>query len=568
MLPGTYFYHERQQGQLCRMHAVNNALGYRAYEPDLWKSRLMDLGQALGQGNALVHDDMMFFGGFLPISIMVEQKEDDWVTMAFGGTALKNVLDHCSMTEILDTSIRRMIIYQTSHTWALRGDVDARWFNLDSQQAHPHLFAESDTQLFSHGIFRNLIDTANTGTGGIIFIATLQHALKRWIPAVTLAGYVDVASRIRKRINFVATQHLNTAQANHNHTHVSRSPAVSRSPSVPTTTPSVAQFMNLTNPTQPKIRVLGKASVVVGANKPPKFMKPLKRSPEVPGTDLSDPLTVVNMVKLVAGTMAQPTPSKISFSLPKFVRPQLRRVATQQHEPTPAALPSPEPEPEFEIEPEHEPEPEPEPEPEEEHQLRAAHQLSIKEQIDARGKMLGYAYEDDPVKPSEWATKHQQVWEQKRHGKAGLVPGHMPDLQKLRERIAQKEETPPPVPPVPPAPASHSTPAPASHSTSITHPAKPKNTQQIVIVQRNAKGGFDEVGAIEIEKPMSITPKNPNLNPAIPMPAFPPGLRHHPPPPPPPPPPRPSRPSQPPPAQKLPRRVVHSAKRGRAFGRR
>lgn len=298
MLPGTYFYHERQQGQLCRMHAVNNALGYRAYDPAEWETRLLDLGQALGQGGALVHDDMMFYGGFLPISIMVEHKQDDWVTMAFGGSALKMLLERSSLTELLDTSIRRMIIYQSSHTWAMRGDVDARWFNLDSQQAQPHMFAESDTQLLAHGLMRTLVDTAATGTGGIIFIASLPHALKHWIPTVTLAGYVDVAARIRKRMNVAAAKHLNHAQSQ---------PQLP--PPSPNPTRSVARFMNVTEPVvRQKIRVLGKAPVEIstGLRHPPRFMQPRPRAP----SPAADPLTVINMAKLVAAASGPPAASE------------------------------------------------------------------------------------------------------------------------------------------------------------------------------------------------------------------------------------------------------------------
>jgi hypothetical protein len=468
MLPGTYFYHERQQGQLCRMHAVNNALGYRAYDPDEWKTRLLDLGQALGQGGALVHDDMMFYGGFLPISIMVEQKQDDWVTMAFGGSALKILLERSSLSELLDTSIRRMIIYQTSHTWAMRGDVDARWFNLDSQQAQPHMFAESDTQLFAHGLMRTLVDTAATGTGGIIFIASLQHALKHWISTVTLAGYVDVAARIRKRMNVVAAKHLNHAQSQPQPQPLPpQLPSPQLPPPSPNPTRSVARFMNVSEPVvRQKIRILGKAPVEISTRQshPPRFMQPRPRT-QSPAANLSDPLTVINMAKLVATATRVtpppiPQPTSITFSLPKFT-PAVARKQDNEVRVSLTTFSVPESEPtDDEIVPEC-PSPDMQPTVVDQPDPPRPPAMSLMDHIVAKGKMLGYAYEEDPIKPSPWATKHQQAWEEKRNGKAGLLPGHIPDLQKLRERLKESQGSPTTTDTAP-APAASKAPAPAA----------------------------------------------------------------------------------------------------------
>ncbi len=194
-------FHERQQGHLCRMHAVNNALGFRAFDCDSWVLGLKQVGKRLGQGEAFVHDDAMLDGALLPSSILLEGKSSGKLcTMAFGGTALAEVLRLIGSGTLIDPRLRAVIVYNGSHTWALRGTNSGRWYNLDSHNAYPHHIADSDDEMLERTLLALLRNrSTHYGLAGCVFISTRTHAVSQWVPHL-LHAHIHNAREIAARI--------------------------------------------------------------------------------------------------------------------------------------------------------------------------------------------------------------------------------------------------------------------------------------------------------------------------------------------------------------------------------
>jgi hypothetical protein len=205
MLPGTYFYHEKNRGGgLCRMHTVNNALGEKYFVPESWGKTMRELGAKAGYEDVWVTDDPMLDGWAMPIGLALEYAQPEWLTLAVSGPALHRILKNATIREIMDTSLRRIIVYHHSHTWACRGDVDGRWFNLDSDQANTTLMATDDRNLFESSAFSNGVRSLHGGSG-IIFVATIRFAIQQWIPMASVVGLPGLDKRIRNTIVAIAT---------------------------------------------------------------------------------------------------------------------------------------------------------------------------------------------------------------------------------------------------------------------------------------------------------------------------------------------------------------------------
>jgi hypothetical protein len=164
------FYHEHQQGGLCRMHAVNIALGRRQYDQGSWRYTLTRHDPAWETA------DIFLEGMLMPMAFMIELAQSDWITWVVPGHLLRNdtLAQAQSRRDLVDPTLRRMIVFSQSHTWCCRGTAEATWYNLDSAGHSLQPTAHSDEQIVSYAANHT----------GAVFVATKEHVRRVWVPLV------------------------------------------------------------------------------------------------------------------------------------------------------------------------------------------------------------------------------------------------------------------------------------------------------------------------------------------------------------------------------------------------
>jgi len=176
-------YHERgtKGDELCRMHAVNNVLGEPAYPmPIDWNDTMDVLGARYGHGGAWTKIDTLEDGCVMPLGLAVEIKRPWWISLAVGGEMLAALLRlPDAHTRLIDPSLRRIIMYSFTHTWACRGCPDQTWWILDPDLKEPHPFAASDALVLANTRVTQAAEHGHGGAG-VIFFATHEFALRHW----------------------------------------------------------------------------------------------------------------------------------------------------------------------------------------------------------------------------------------------------------------------------------------------------------------------------------------------------------------------------------------------------
>lgn len=169
-------YYEHQQGNLCRMHAINIALGERRLTPATWHARAVAVGRALKCPDAAMWPevDMMRDGLTMPLAQILEAERHTWVTLTLAHTTLRDLDDP---TFLVDPSVPTIVAFNSSHTWACRFDGKV-WHNLDSARRFvmPHLRQPEAILDYAR--------SGATGGGGCVFIAGHAHARAAWLPAL------------------------------------------------------------------------------------------------------------------------------------------------------------------------------------------------------------------------------------------------------------------------------------------------------------------------------------------------------------------------------------------------
>lgn len=163
---GSSFYHERQLGDLCRMHAVNIVLGRRAFDASTWATTCRSVARRLGDENADAwHDrDFMLDGMTMPLAQMIEHADSNVVTLA----TTTRTLSSATAASLFDPAFHRtVVLFDHGHVWCCKHDGRV-WFNLDSQRT-PHPTTSNPSDLLR-------------SAPGVIFVATLAHAQQTWLP--------------------------------------------------------------------------------------------------------------------------------------------------------------------------------------------------------------------------------------------------------------------------------------------------------------------------------------------------------------------------------------------------
>lgn len=139
-------YHERQEGDLCRMHALNHLVQRRALEPATFEHLLADFAAdhpALPDPRRAdaVDASQEYVMTYGVERVTNRQCTTFSVPLHYREDAVR-MLSCAVLEELVDEKERAFFVYNPDHIWAVRQMIDGKWAAIDSLYSAPRVYAD------------------------------------------------------------------------------------------------------------------------------------------------------------------------------------------------------------------------------------------------------------------------------------------------------------------------------------------------------------------------------------------------------------------------------------------